>query len=125
MRRDREARSGFAHRESTGPAIIARTWRGSTRAEDADRYLDYLHSTGLDAYRQTPGNLGALVLRRIIDGRAEFLLISFWDSESAIRRFAGDDIAAAVFYPQDDSFLVDRDRHVDHFEMVFRADVGG
>jgi heme-degrading monooxygenase HmoA len=105
--------------------MIARTWRGATRAEDADRYLDYLQSTGLDAYQKTSGNRGVIVLRRIIGGRAEFLLISFWESESAIRRFAGDDISAAVFYSQDDAFLIDRERHVDHFEVVFRADARG
>jgi hypothetical protein len=25
-----------------------------------------------------------------------------------------------VFYPEDDRFLVDRDEHVDHFEVVFQ-----
>ncbi len=103
--------------------MIARTWRGRVRATDADRYLDYLRRTGLSGYAETPGNLGALALRRIIDDRAEFLLISFWESEQAIRGFAGDDPGRAVFYPEDERFLIERDEHVDHFEVVHRGDL--
>ena len=51
--------------------MIARTWRGSTRASDADAYLEYLQRTGLRAYRETPGNMGAFALRRVREiGRA-------------------------------------------------------
>ena len=102
--------------------MIARTWAGATRAADADAYLDYLHATGLAAYRATPGNRGVLTLRRIEGGRAEFLLLSLWDSEDAIRRFAGDDIGRAVFYPEDERFLVARDEHVNHYEVAFQSE---
>ncbi len=61
-----------------------------------------------------------LGLRRISEGRAEFLLLTFWESEEAIRRFAGDDMGRAVFYPQDDRFLIDKDEHVSHFDVVFQ-----
>lgn len=99
--------------------MIARTWRGATKAEDAETYLQALHETGFAQYRATPGNLGVLGLRRVVDGRAEFLLLTLWESEEAIRRFAGDDISRAVFYPQVDHLLVDRDEHVNLFEVVF------
>ena len=45
--------------------MIARTWRGAVRAEDADAYVQYLEETGLSAYRATPGNQGVYGLRRI------------------------------------------------------------
>jgi len=99
--------------------MLARTWRGATKAEDADRYLEYLHRTGLAEYRKVEGNRGALALRRVAAGQAEFLLVSLWDSESAIRRFAGPDMDRAVFYPEDEQFLIDRDDHVTHYEVVF------
>ena len=38
-----------------------------------------------------------------------------------MRGFAGDDIGRAVFYPEDDRFLVERDDHVDHFEVVHQV----
>jgi heme-degrading monooxygenase HmoA len=99
--------------------MIARTWRGATAAQDADEYVQYLNQTGFAEYRKTPGNQGVLGLRRIAGGRAEFLVLSLWESEQAIRRFAGDDIEKAVFYPEDERFLVDRDDRVSHYEVVF------
>ncbi len=99
--------------------MIARTWRGATSAEDAGRYLEYLQQTGLAEYRKIEGNRGVLALRRVAKGKAEFLLLSRWDSESAVRQFAGPDIDRAVFYPEDDRFLIDRDDHVTHYEVVF------
>jgi heme-degrading monooxygenase HmoA len=102
--------------------MIARTWSGATRAADADTYLDYLHRTGLAGYRGTPGNRGVLALRRLAGDRAEFLLVTLWDSEEAIRRFAGDDIERAVFYPEDDRFLVARDERVRHYEVVYQGE---
>ncbi len=104
--------------------MIARTWRGWTARKDADNYLDYLHKTGLAAYQATPGNCGVYALRRITADRAEFLLVTLWDSTQAIRAFAGEDIEQAVFYPEDDCFLVEREVHVDHFEVVHRSDPG-
>jgi heme-degrading monooxygenase HmoA len=99
--------------------MIARTWRGATKANDGEAYLEYLHRTGFAEYRKTPGNRGVLGLRRIVKDRAEFLLVSLWESEEAIRQFAGDDIEKAVFYPEDERFLVDRDNYVSHYEVVF------
>jgi heme-degrading monooxygenase HmoA len=99
--------------------MIARTWRGATKAQDGEAYLEYLHRTGFAEYRKTPGNRGVLGLRRIVNDRAEFLLVSLWESEEAIRQFAGSDIDKAVFYPEDERFLVDRDNHVSHYEVVF------
>jgi heme-degrading monooxygenase HmoA len=97
---------------------MARTWRGATRAEDADAYVEYLEKTGISEYRATPGNRGVLGLRRVVGDKAEFLLVTLWESEEAIRRFAGDDIERAVFYPEDDRFLVEKDEQVSHFEVV-------
>lgn len=100
--------------------MTARIWKGATRAEGSDAYLEYLGETGFAEYRATPGNLGVLALRRIADGRAEFLLLTLWESEEAIRRFAGDDPGRAVFHAEDDRYLVERGERVDHFEVVYR-----
>ncbi len=102
--------------------MIARTWAGATRAADAEVYLEYLHATGLAAYQATPGNRGVLALRRIAGDRAEFLLLTLWDSVEAIQQFAGNDIDRAVYYPEDDRFLVARDERVNHYEVVYQAE---
>jgi heme-degrading monooxygenase HmoA len=100
--------------------MIARTWRGAVRSEDGEAYAEYMERTGFAALRGTPGNLGVFGLRRVRDGRAEFVVLSLWNDESAIQAFAGDDPTRAVFYPEDERFLVERDLHVDHYEVVFR-----
>jgi len=97
--------------------MIARIWRGVTPADKADEYLAYLEATGLRDYRATPGNQGVWVLRRTYEGRAEFLLFSLWDSVEAIARFAGDDIERAIYYPEDDAYLLEREPKVAHFEL--------
>ena len=102
--------------------MIARIWAGATRAADADSYLDYLHATGFPEYRATPGNRGVLALRRVVGDRAEFVLLTLWDSEEAIRRFAGDDIERAVFYPEDERVLIERGERVRHYEVAYQAE---
>jgi heme-degrading monooxygenase HmoA len=102
--------------------IVARIWRGATRAEDADRYLEYLRETGLADYARTPGHRSSITLRRTRDGRAEFLLLTLWESMDAVRAFAGDDPERAVFYSEDDRYLVERDEHVTHYEVVDRRE---
>lgn len=101
--------------------MIARMWRGYTRDEDIDDYLEYLQQTGVREYTSTPGNRGCQVLCRRDGQRAEFLLISLWESVDAIRAFAGDEIEQAVFYPEDDRFLVERDLTVSHFDVLNEA----
>jgi len=98
--------------------MIARTWRGATRLEDAEEYAEYIRGTGLKEYRETPGNRGAWLLWRPAGDHAEVLTFSLWESEDAVRAFAGDDIERAVFYPEDDRFLVERDLTAAHFRVV-------
>jgi|1185.fasta_scaffold1598626_2 heme-degrading monooxygenase HmoA len=98
--------------------MMARTWWGATHADDAAHYLDYLRKTGLAEYARIPGHRRTLTLRRIVDGRAEFLIVTLWDSMEAVRQFAGDDPERAVFYPEDDRYLVARDDRVTHYEVV-------
>jgi antibiotic biosynthesis monooxygenase (ABM) superfamily enzyme len=97
--------------------MIARVWRGSTRAEDADAYAAYLEETGMKGARALPGNRGTLVLRHVEGGYAEFETILLFDAMENIRAFAGDDLEAAVFFPEDDRYLVEREPTVRHFEV--------
>jgi heme-degrading monooxygenase HmoA len=97
--------------------VIARTWRGWTRREDADAYVAYIEETGMREYRSTPGNRGAWIMRRDDGDRTEFVTLSFWDSLEAVEAFAGEDVERAVFYPEDDRFLVDREVTVRHWQL--------
>jgi heme-degrading monooxygenase HmoA len=98
--------------------MIARRWRGATRTAQTAQYLEYLEATGLKEYRATPGNLGTLVLTRQVGGLTEFVILSFWDSMESVGRFAGPEPDKAVYYPEDDRFLVEKDLEVQHYEVV-------
>jgi heme-degrading monooxygenase HmoA len=104
--------------------MIARIWRGVVRRPDADRYAGYIRETGFEEYARTEGNLGAWMLRRDDGERTEFITFSLWESAQSIRAFAGDDIEAAVYYPEDDRYLIERDATVRHFEVVDQVSPG-
>jgi heme-degrading monooxygenase HmoA len=97
--------------------VIARTWKGVVRRADADAYADYIRETGFAEYGQTAGNRAAWLLRRDDGDRTEFVTLSMWDSVDAIKAFAGEDIEAAVLYPEDERYLVG-DSSVTHYEVV-------
>jgi heme-degrading monooxygenase HmoA len=98
--------------------MIARIWKGATRTSDSAAYARYMVDVALPGYRQVAGNRGALMLRRERDdGRTEFTMVTLWEDMAAIRAFAGDQPDRAVFYPDDDRFLVERDLAVTHHEV--------
>src|SRR2546427_422219 len=105
-----------------GSAMIARTWHGMTAASKADAYLEVLKESGLKEYRDTPGNQGVIVLRRTEGDRTHFLLITFWESFDAIRRFAGPNPERAVYYPEDKEFLLEFEPTVTHYDVLMSPD---
>jgi heme-degrading monooxygenase HmoA len=98
--------------------VIARIWRGAVAHADADAYADYIGGTGLADYVKTPGNRGAWMLRRDVGENTEFVMFTLWDSMDAIKAFAGDEPERAVYYPEDEGYLVERDDFVTHFEVA-------
>ena len=99
--------------------VVVRMWRGAVRSEDRDAYVDYIEQTGMREYRQTPGNIDAWMLTRDLPGSiTEIVTVSRWQSLEAIKGFAGAEIERAVFYPEDDRYLVERDTTVRHYNQV-------
>jgi heme-degrading monooxygenase HmoA len=97
--------------------MIARIWRGKTKASDAAAYLEYLFKSGIPAYRATSGNKGAWVLRRIDKDVAHFITLFFWESLDAIAAFAGAEIEIAKYYPEDEKYLLEFEPMVTHYEL--------
>jgi heme-degrading monooxygenase HmoA len=100
--------------------MIARTWHGITPIERADEYLRLMLTVAVPDYQAVPGNLGVYVLRRLEGDRAHFLLLTLWQSEDAIRAFAGSDIAKAKYYAFDSEFLLELEPTATHYD-VFAA----
>src|SRR3954469_9451344 len=98
--------------------MIARSWSGSVRTADADEYAAYIRETGFAEYGRTAGNRGAWLLRRDHDGTTEFITLSLWDSIDAIRAFAGEDVDAAVLYPEDERSLIGSASRTAHYDVA-------
>jgi heme-degrading monooxygenase HmoA len=98
--------------------MIARIWSGAVRTVDADEYAGYIRETGFAEYGRTPGNRGAWLLRRDDEGTTEFMTLSLWDSIGAVRAFAGEDIEAAVLYPEDERYLIGGESRIAHYDVA-------
>ena len=101
--------------------MIARMWRGWTRAEDADRYDRHYRDEVLPTLRRLRGFRGARLLRRTIGTETEFVSLTFFDDLDAIRRFAGDDHETAVVAAEAREVLVRFDDRVAHYDTAVDA----
>jgi hypothetical protein len=96
--------------------MVTRIWHGSTSAAKSDEYLNLMRTIAIPDYRSTRGNKGAYALRRMEGDTAHFLMVTFWESEEAIRSFAGNDITLAKYYDFDRNFLLELEPCSTHYE---------
>jgi heme-degrading monooxygenase HmoA len=97
--------------------LIARIWKGAVRTQDGDAYADYMRGTGIAEYASTRGNRGVWMLRRDTGEHTEFLMFTLWDSLDAVKAFAGEEYETAVFYPEDERFLISPDPTTTHYRV--------
>jgi len=98
--------------------LIARLWHGRTLTAKADEYEKYLDATGVKKILATDGNHGVEVLRHTDGAKTDFIVISYWESLDAVKRFAGADYQKAVIMPRDAEFLIEVEPGVAHYEVV-------
>ena len=101
--------------------MIVRIWHGRTRRERADEYAAFLTLRAIPDYRGTAGNLDVAVLRRDEADVSHFLTVTRWESEDAIRAFAGGDLLKAKYYAEDKDFLLEFEDEAQHYVVVARA----
>lgn len=98
--------------------MIMRIWRGITPKEQADAYLRHLQQTALPALRNHKGQRGAWVLRRVQGDQCEFQVLTLWESKKAVQAYAGSKPERAVYYDEDDKFLLDMEPLVRLYEVA-------
>jgi heme-degrading monooxygenase HmoA len=101
--------------------MIARVWHARTLAAKADAYQNYLNATGVARMLKTDGNHGVEVLRRSDGPRTDFVVISYWESIEAVKRFAGADWQKGVILDREREYLVEVEPNVVHYEVVRAA----
>lgn len=97
--------------------MIARHWRGWTRPSDAERYERLLKDTVLPGLKQISGYRGGYVLRHDGNEESEFVVINLFDSLDAVRAFAGEDYAVAVFEPEAKRLLSRMETTATHYDV--------
>jgi heme-degrading monooxygenase HmoA len=98
--------------------MIARIWHGRTLTAKADEYERYLEVTGVAKILKTQGNHGVEVLRKTGGPQTDFVVISYWESVDAIKKFAGANYEKAVIMGRDREFLLEVEPSVLHYEVV-------
>ena len=98
--------------------MICRIWHGRTPRIKADAYARFLANRAMPDYQSVPGNLSVSVLRRDDADVTHFLTVTTWESEDAIRAFAGNDLLKAKYYPEDSEYLLELEQHVQHFVVT-------
>lgn len=98
--------------------MIARRWHGRVPASKSRDYLHLMREVALADYRSTKGNRGAWCLHRAEGDVVHVEMFTLWEDEAAIRRFAGEDMAAARYYDFDEDFLLELEPEVVHFDVV-------
>ncbi len=101
--------------------MIVRMWHGRVPTEKAKAYRDFLNARAIPDYQSTPGNLAVYILERLEGEVTHFITMTFWESLDAIRAFAGEDVEAAKYYPEDQDFLLEFEPTVVHYEVVGKS----
>jgi heme-degrading monooxygenase HmoA len=100
--------------------VIARVWRGRTRATDVASYRAHLEGKLLPVLRDIPGYKGAKLLTRGDGHEVEVVVVTWWTSLESIRAFAGADVEHAVIDPEVRPLLSAWDDRVTHYEIALR-----
>jgi heme-degrading monooxygenase HmoA len=76
--------------------VIVRLWSARTTQAQSRLYLQHCSSVVLPALRAFNGYVSSTVLTRPVENAFEILVLTVWESISAIDAFAGRDRDAAV-----------------------------
>jgi heme-degrading monooxygenase HmoA len=101
--------------------MIARMWKGSALPERAEDYAEHLNTFVLVELRQIDGFQGVQLLRKDSPETVEFIVLTFWESMDAIRKFAGEDAEVAVVAPSAQAMFREYDPRVKHFEVLLNT----
>ncbi len=98
--------------------MVVRFWSARTTPAQAQVYLQHFADQVLPALRKFGGYVSSSVLTRPAESAYEILVLTVWQSFTAIDAFAGPDREAAVVAPEAAALLTDYDRRVRHFEVA-------
>jgi heme-degrading monooxygenase HmoA len=97
-------------------ATIARVWRGRVRRERAEEYQAYWLSQ-LGKLREQASGLD--LFREDRETESEFISISYWPDETAMKQFSKNENPTAVHHlPRDHEFLIELPKSVQLLKVI-------
>jgi len=98
---------------------IMRLWHGEVSIEKANEYEKFMIEKAAPDYGSVDGLLKLYFQRRNENKTAHFLLVTIWDSLESIKRFAGAEPEIAKYYPEDDEFLLEKEKTSSMYEVFY------
>lgn len=98
---------------------IMRLWHGEVAIEKADEYERFMIKKAAPDYGSVDGLIKLYFQRRNENTIAHFLLVTVWDSLEAVAKFAGAEPELAKYYPEDENFLLEKEKHTSMYEIFY------
>jgi hypothetical protein len=93
-------------------------WHGRVPTTKAAAYREFTRDRAIPDYQSVAGNLGVYILERAEGDITHFITLTHWKDLECIKGFAGEDVEAAKYYPEDQDFLLEFEPRVVHYEVV-------
>ena len=101
---------------------IMRLWHGEVALEQADEYEKFMIEKAAPDYSSVAGLLNLYFQRKDEKTKAHFLLVTIWDSLESIKKFAGAEPELAKYYPEDDDFLLEKEKYSSMYEVFYQKE---
>ncbi len=100
---------------------VMRLWHGRVPVEKANEYEKFLIERAVPDYSSVDGLLKIYFTRKDEGNIAHFLLVTIWDSIESIKKFAGENPEIAKYYPEDEDFLLEKEKYVQHYRIFYEG----
>ena len=98
---------------------IMRLWHGEVAIEKADEYEKFMIDRAAPDYGSVEGLIKLYFQRKDEEKKAHFLLVTLWDSINSVKKFTGDNLELAKYYPEDDNFLLEKEKYVSMYKVFY------
>lgn len=100
--------------------MVVRVWGGSVRHEQIAAYLAFFQHEQRAMLERIPGFVRADLLRRDTPDGADFVVQTYWETETAIVGWSGADAEAAVIPARVAELMERYDARAHHYTIVPR-----
>ncbi len=98
---------------------IMRLWHGKVSKEKAYDYEKLMIDKAVPDYSSVDGLLKLYFQRKDEKEITHFLLVTIWDGIESIKKFAGPEPEIAKYYPEDDEYLLEKEKYTTMYEVFY------